>query len=221
MFYYPYFQTYGETSLDTEGSFSNNPKIWWHIQFPDWVRALTLLHLQILIRVEKDNKLIVISVLEFFVEITNYAAMAVYLQSYPHLKNYSYPTLLNWTDNTSALSWIRKASLKFLILKPLHRVFCVWIIINPLGLSRHQIANSENGTTDAIFHMFLDSNTLPYLNTLLPAVPNFRSYRHFNPSAEFLLYLFSAMSLEQKQGLPQINNLGHFSPGRRISQSFS
>lgn len=44
------------------------------------------------------------------VEIINYAAITVLFQEQPHLCNHEFPLLLNWTDNVTSLSWLRKAA---------------------------------------------------------------------------------------------------------------
>ena len=209
----PDYQSFGDASLDAGGGFSDNPRFWWHIQFPTWVRQLTLRHLQILVKSKAENKLITINVLEFLVEIINYAAMTTYVRSNPDTIPHPYPVLLNWTDNMSALAWIRKASLKSLMAKGLQRVLCTLMINNPLGLSSSHIAGVDNTTADAISRTFTGSNIPPSSDTLLQAVPKLKSYMRFHPSAELLSHLYSALSLTQKRGLPQISKLGHFSPG--------
>ena len=58
------------------------------------------------------NKLISINLLEFAVEIINYAAITVMFSNYKSLCGHEYPLLLNWTDNMSSTSWIKKVESK-------------------------------------------------------------------------------------------------------------
>ena len=59
---------------------------------------------------KNTSKLISINLLEFVVEIINYAATTYLFKTYE--KEYEYATLLNWTDNRAAEAWIRNAATK-------------------------------------------------------------------------------------------------------------
>ena len=56
------------------------------------------------------DQLISINLLEFVVEIINYAAITVLFRENPILCEHLFPLLLNWTDNKTAKAWIRKAA---------------------------------------------------------------------------------------------------------------
>ena len=144
----------GDACLDAAGGYCDHPKFGWHIQFPDWVRALTLRHFHILVREGTEDKLITINVLEFLTEIINYAAMTEFLQQNPGFARHSFPTLLNWTDNMTARSWVRKAALMSLIAKSLQRILCAMMINNPLGLWADWLEGRKNITADNISRMY-------------------------------------------------------------------
>ena len=49
-----------------------------------------------------SQNLVLVNLLEFVVEIINYAAITTLLNESLSLIKHDYPTLLNWTDNTTA-----------------------------------------------------------------------------------------------------------------------
>ena len=79
---------------------------------PDKIKALTLKNLTVSRRCTISNKLISINLLEFLVEIINYAAVTSLFNINPASCKNSYPILLNWTDNLTSKSWIKKAATK-------------------------------------------------------------------------------------------------------------
>ena len=158
------------------------------------------------------DTLITINVSEFMTEIINYAALTEFLWLHPELKRHLYPTLQNWTDNMVAKAWARKAALKSPIAKALQRLLCAMMINNPLGSSASFIQGRLNVLADTIFRLFTHSAVPPTSAALLQAIPKLTSYRRFHPSPELLSHLYSALSSEQKRGLPKLGRYGHFSP---------
>ena len=58
------------------------------------------------------DQLISIHLLECVIETINYTAITFLFQTRLELCKYIFPILLNWTDNSSAKSWIKKAAAK-------------------------------------------------------------------------------------------------------------
>ena len=99
-----------------------------------------LCHYQVIVRQHKKATMVTINVLEFLTEIINYAAMTVYVNSHPLVAGNEFPVLLNWTDNTTAKAWIRKAALKSQIAKNLQQILCGIMVNNPLDVACQHIA---------------------------------------------------------------------------------
>ena len=57
-------------------------------------------------------ELISINILEFAVEIINDADISIWFINNKSLTVNDFPLLVNWTDNMSAKSWIKKVALK-------------------------------------------------------------------------------------------------------------
>ena len=159
--------------------------------------------------------------LEFLTEIVNYAALTVYVQAHPKAAGHQYPILLNWTDNTTAKAWIRKAALKSQVAKNLQYILCGLMINNPLGVTCHHIAGDKNITADTLSRIYTNSNIPPTPHSLLQNLPKLQGYARFHPSPELLSLLFSALSREFKPGLHRPKMLGHFCPASNTSVPLS
>ena len=203
----PEFITFGDASLEAGGGFANDC-FWWHTAWSTEIKSLTLKNLTITRRCKLSNDLISINLLEFVVEIINYAAISTLIKDNLVTLAHEYPILLNWTDNKSAQSWIRKAATRTDKGKSLQRILCSLMINNPLGFKADYIKGETNVLADAISRTFV-SNSVSF-NTLIQKFPQIQSWMRFHPSHELLSHLFSALLTGQDLGLPQIKNLGHF-----------
>lgn len=94
----PDFITYGNACLEAGGCFSEN-LFSWHVEWSDKIKALTLKNLKVTRKCKKSKELVSINLLEFAVDIINYAAILVLFTENPSLCPYGFPLLLNWTDN--------------------------------------------------------------------------------------------------------------------------
>ena len=64
---------YGNASLEVAGGFFEG-NFWWHVEWLEEIKALTLKNLMVTRICKMTNRLISINLLEFVVEIINYAA---------------------------------------------------------------------------------------------------------------------------------------------------
>ena len=73
----PDFVTYGDSCLEAAGSFSQDLKLWWHVEWIQSIKSLTLKNLRVEQRCRLSQKLVSINLLEFLTEIISYAAVTV------------------------------------------------------------------------------------------------------------------------------------------------
>ena len=97
----PDFLTYGDACLEAGGGYSEN-LFWWHIEWTQEIKSLTLKNITVTRKCNVINKLVSINMLEFLVEIINYAAITLYFKNHQSYFKHEYPMLLNWTDNTTS-----------------------------------------------------------------------------------------------------------------------
>ena len=186
---------------------------WWYISWPPEVQARTLKFFCIKVRDPTSDTLISINLLEFATVVINYAAAttAVYSPAFIPKNNTPYPTLLNLSDNSSALSWIRKATNSTPEGRALSRLLCTLQINNVLGLNGDFIAGKDNKVADGISRHSLSSNTDdPDFYSLFQKFLELQSCRRFHPSQEVLSCLMRALLKGQKTELFHQKMLGHF-----------
>ena len=115
---------------------------------------MTLKNVTVTRKCSNTNKLISINILEFVVEIINYAAVTLLFRNDPALCQHNYPILLNWTDNISSKTWLRKTATRTVKGKSLQHILCSLMINNPVGIKAEHIAGSSNILADAISRVF-------------------------------------------------------------------
>ena len=101
-----------------------------------------------------------------------------------------YPVLLAWCDNTSADSWIKRASRSSPGGKALGVLLCCYLINSPVGLRLQHISGKTNIIADRISRTHVSGHD-PDFSQLLQTIPQLRSCRRYrlNP------VLVSAISL--------------------------
>ena len=80
------------------------------------------------------SPIVSIILLEFAVEIINYAAIIVHSKEHPSICFHEFPLLLNWTDNMTSKPWIRKAASRTKKGKALQKLLCSLMMNNPIGI---------------------------------------------------------------------------------------
>ena len=127
-----------------------------------------------------------INLLEFVDEIINYAAIIVFFRENPNSCSNEYPLLLNWTDNMTSKSWIRKAASRTDKGKALQRLLCGLMINNPVGLKAEHIAGVKNVLADAISRIYSSTYSKISFNKLFQEYPQMKLWNRFHPSQELL-----------------------------------
>ena len=212
----PDFVTYGDACLEAGGGYSEN-LFWWHIEWPEKIKALTLKNITITRRCSITNDLVSINLLEFVVEIINYAAISLSFKDNQSESKHKFPMLLNWTDNTTSKTWLRKAATRTEKGKALQRLLCSMMINNPVGIKAEHIAGKSNVLADAISRVYTNSYSNLSFNKIFQEFPQMKLWQRFHPSQELLSRLYSALLQGQDQGLCPINKLGHFAQDNSIS----
>ena len=97
----PDFQAWGDSSLYTAGGYSTDLNFYWHIQWPQSIQSKSVKFFK---RKEKfQGEIISINLLEYIVIINN-CAISSYLFFHNNMGlTYKYQTLLDWSDNRSAI----------------------------------------------------------------------------------------------------------------------
>ena len=99
-------------------------------------------------------------------EIINYAAIIVCFKEHPTTCSHESQLPLNWTDNMTSKSWIRKAASKTKKGKALQNLLCSLMMNNPVGIKAEHIAGELNILADTISRTYSSS----YSKELLSAI---------------------------------------------------
>ena len=180
-----------DSSLRAAGGYSTDLGFWWYFEWPAEVQRLTLRFQR---KYKTDNgDLVSINVLEYAAMIITYVAgYHVMVQVNPSSQD-PYPLLELWADNTSAESWILKASKSSLIGRALSRIQCALMINNPVGIWSGYINTHDNIIADRISRILTES-LIPFeMPKLFKEFPELRGCRRFQPSPELISLITEAL----------------------------
>ena len=149
--------------------------------------------------------------------VLSYAASRLAIQEESSKYSAPAPILLNYADNTSAISWTKRAARSSPVGKALGLVLCTLMINSPLALQSEHVAGSDNVLADKISRSSLhDSNSCPNFDVLAQEFPILGSCRRYLPDPELLLAIYQALSSGCAPDPTKKLPLGRFVPARRI-----
>lgn len=180
-----------DSSLHAAGGYSTDLGFYWYLAWPEEVQRLTL---RFKSKYKHDNGDIVsINVLEYAAMIITYvASYHVMVQLDPSLDD-PFPMLELWGDNTSAESWILKASKSSLVGRALSRIQCALMINNPVGIWAGYINTHANVIADRISRILSESHLTVEMTKLAQEFPELRTCRRFHPSSELISLIMQAL----------------------------
>ena len=156
------------------------------------------------------DSLVSINLLEFTVIIIDYAIAAYILKtSHSDLTSDPHPTLLNWADNMTAISWSKKAAASNTAGKSLSRIFAALRMDSALGLLSDFIAGKENIIANTISR-FHSPNSTPNFQNLSQQLPQLSSCRRFHLNNNFVSILLQALLKKHVPGTSIPKTPGHW-----------
>ena len=206
------FVSFGDSSLYAAGGYSLDLKFWWYLEWPPEIQEKTLKFFKFKVKDPSTGELISINLLEYATAIINYAAATVAIKSNPSLlsKDNPFPVLLNFADNESTNSWIRKTPYSTSKHRALSRILCNLRVNNPLGLNSSYISTFDNFIADFISRLHhVDFGTPCDPSIILQKYPTLTSCQRFQMSQEFYSSLIKGLLKGLQPGLHLIKTLGH------------
>jgi len=206
----PDFEAKGDACLDGAGGYSTDLSFWWFVEWPEYVEQKTVKYFIKYYHGVQSTRLS-INLLEYIAIILSFAAAITRVTqgvetSQPH------PTVLIYSDNTTALSWTKKAASSTKEGKALAHLLTSLMIHHPsVGLSSKFISGSDNTVADSISRMSTRAH-LSTFSSLSQTYPSLRGLHRFHPSPDLLSRIWDALSSKQVHPLVPIPSLGRFSP---------
>ena len=208
------YAAWGDSSLYGAGGFSLDLKFWWQLDWPEDIQGRNIKTIKT--RDPKTGETISINALEYTTVLINYAAATDAFALITDKSKPQYPVLLNWADNTAAISWTKKMCKSSEGGKALSRILCSQMINNPMGLNAAHVAGVENILADRISRIHT-SNTNPEFDKLMQEFPTLQSCRRYHPSPKLVSQisqaLLSGLAVDPTKPQPK----GHFEAAKAIS----
>jgi len=207
----PEFVAKGDACLDGAGGFSEDLHFWWFVDWHPQVHARTLRFFKARFY-GLNHQLLSINLLEYCAIIISFAAAIQALRTFPMPLRQPHPVINILSDNTTAISWTKKAASSTQEGKALAFIMTSLMLQHSsLGLSTSFIPGHDNHQADAISRMSTPTKKLTS-SQLLQIYPSLTGCQRFHPSPDLLSSLWDALLLRQAQPLATIAVLGHFSP---------
>jgi len=205
----------GDACLDGAGGFSHSLKFWWYVKWPISISTKTIKNY---VKAYKtiSGDFVSINLLEYVTILISYAACVTKLKLIQHHLPHPNPTLLIESDNTTAVSWTRKAASSTQAGKQLAFLLTSMMIQNQhVGLSSKHIPGTDNTVADEISRTpSLSSNDSLFssISILKQKYPQLRGSHQFLPSPSLLSTIWDALLLKTVHPLQTLDSYGHFLP---------
>jgi len=185
------------------GGWCTDLSFWWYLEYPqEIIRKAQLKN-------NKHGDYISINALEMMCVIINYAT-AIHICHLDGVDISHAPTILNWCDNTSAVSWINTRCKDSLAGRALGRLYCGLLMSSTIGLCTDRISTTQNVIADHISRVKRSAEDGKYdISQLLTDHPSLRSCCLFQP-LELLLSMFWEILLHK--GSPDVLMLKELRP---------
>ena len=197
----PDYQAWGDSSLYAAGGYSLDLNFYWYIQWPQSIQSKSIKFFKR--KAKFQGEIISINLLEYIVIIINYAISSHLFSSNNLGSTYKYQTLLNWSDNRSAIAWTKKAAISTAGGKALSRIFCSLSINNDLQCVSDYINTSQNIIADDISRIKTNFSE-PAFTKLFQDHAALRSCARFHLNPDFLSCLTHAVLSGQSPPLQQL-----------------
>ena len=180
-----------DSSLFAAGGYSTELGFWWYLEWPAEIQRQTL---RFVVKYKTDKgDIISINVLEYAAMIITYVAGYHVMAQLAPSQTDPFPLLELWADNTTAESWILKASKASKWGRALSRIQCALMINNPVGITSNYINTLDNVIADRLSRI-LRENLIPFeFEKLSQEFPELRRCRRFRPSSELVSLLMEAL----------------------------
>ena len=137
--------------------------------------------------------------------IINYAICSSICSTKKFSNVYKYQSLLNWSDNRSAIAWTKQAAISTAGGKALARIFYSLSINNNLQCTSAYIKTKDNIIADDLSSIKHACSANALANCLQAHV-ELRSCERFHLNPDFISCLMHAVSLGQSPPLRQLTN---------------
>jgi len=205
----PDFSAFGDACLDGAGGYSSSLSFWWFIE---WPKAITKNTLRFYTKTYKSlsGNFVSINLLEYVTIIVSYAASILAINTSSSLPQPN-PSVHIYSDNTTAVSWTKRAVSSTILGKNLGFLLTSLLISHPrIGLSSSHIAGKDNDLADKISRMKSSHKIKIPFSSILQTYPKMRDYKRYHPSPEILSHLWACLSSTTVRAIPKIEDLGHF-----------
>ena len=170
--------------------FSIDLGFYWHLLWPQSIASKSL---KIFRRKAHFNgEIISINLLKYIVAIINYAICSAIFSSKKLNHVYKYQTLLNWSDNKSAIAWTKQTAISTAGEEALARIFCSLSINNDLQCTSAYINTKDNVVADNLSHNKFASS-INTIQTCLQAHAELKSCERFHLNPDFISCLTHAV----------------------------
>ena len=200
----PKWKSFGDSCKGSGGGWCTDLSFWWYLAYPDDI--VTRAHLAS----AKEKGYICINCLEMVVVIVNFAAV-IYVCHVNGIDISLHPVLLNWCDNTSAVSWVNKRCKSSLIGRALGRLFMGLLLSTNISINSEWLSTVDNKIADEVSRFKKDQNVEYNFSRLVCDYPQLQQCRQFQPSAYLLDKIYSTL---RGQCLPDPMELKNLSPSK-------